>query len=45
MTDQKRIFVLAHMFACMMLREYKGSYKRAFQIGLIKAKSRLLNLN
>ena len=41
MKDQKRIFILAHMFACMLLREYKGTYKRAFQIGLIRAKRRL----
>jgi hypothetical protein len=41
MSDNKRMFILAHMYAGMLLREYNGSYKRAFQIGLIKAKKKM----
>lgn len=41
MTDQKRLFLVAHIYARLILDEYRGSYARAFQIGLIKAKRNL----
>lgn len=41
MSDTKRLFIVAHIYARMILNEYAGSYKRAFQIGLLKAKRKL----
>ena len=44
MTNQQRLFIVAHMYANAILKEFNGSYQRAFQLGLIKAK-RKLNLS
>ena len=41
MTDQQRLFIVAHIYARLIRDEFEGSYQRAFQLGLIKAKRRL----
>ena len=38
MSDKKRLFIIAHIYARIILNEYNGSYKRAFQLGMLKAK-------
>jgi len=41
MTDLTRLTILAHLYAFRILQEYNGSYKRALEIGFIKAKRKL----
>ena len=41
MTNQTRLTLLAHLYANAILREYKGSYRVAYKIGMIKAKRKL----
>jgi hypothetical protein len=44
MTDFQRLTILAHMYANAILKEYKGSYKRAYQLGMLKAQRKLNNV-
>lgn len=41
MSDNKRLFIVAHIYARMILNEFSGSYQRAFQLGMLKAKRKL----
>jgi len=41
MTKSQRLTILAHLYANAILREYNGSYRVAFKIGMIKAKRKL----
>lgn len=41
MSDFTRLTILAHIYANAILREFNGSYRRAYSIGMIKAKRKL----
>jgi len=41
MTKSQRLTILAHIYANAILREYNGTYQRAYQLGMIKAKRKL----
>jgi hypothetical protein len=41
MTDFQRLTILAHMYANAILREFNGSYRRAYSLGMLKAKRKL----
>jgi len=41
MTNSQRLTILAHIYANAILREYSGSYRVAYKIGMIRAKRKL----
>jgi hypothetical protein len=41
MTDFQRLTILAHMYANAILKEFNGTYRRAYSIGMQKAKRKL----